>query len=84
LQTLGLLNNQWMIDQAAVVAARLRREVPSQDDRLAHAYRMICGREPSGKELDIARQLVADPTREDALADYCHVLFNLNRFLYVD
>ncbi len=84
LQTLGLLNNEWILDEAKVVADRVRGEVPDDDQRLAHAYRMICGREPSTKELDIARRFVKEPDHSDPLADYCHVLFNLNRFLYVD
>ena len=84
LQTLGLLNNEWMLDQAGAVAARVRSLAEDNDSRLNLAYRMICGRDPSPRERDIARQYVASPDHEDALADYCHVLFNLNRFLYVD
>ena len=84
LQALGLLNNQWMIEQATGVADRLRREVANEEARVEQAYRMICGRDPGPKELSIARSYLADPEHTDALADYCHVLLNLNRFLYVD
>ncbi len=84
LQALGLLNNEWMIEQAAAMANRLRNEVADDEARLPLAYRLICGRDPSAKELAIARSYVSDTGHADALADYCHVLLNLNRFLYVD
>ena len=84
LQTLSLLNNQWLIDQSALVAERLQSTAAGNDDPLEHAYRMICGREPTAKEMQIARQFVADQSSAEPLAAYCHVLFNLNRFLYVD
>ncbi|MDB6138290.1 MAG: hypothetical protein JWO94_1362 [Verrucomicrobiaceae bacterium] len=80
LQTLGLLNNQWLIEQAALVAERLQSSSVGNNDPLAHAYKLICGREPTAKEMLIARQYVA----QESLTAYCHVLFNLNRFLYVD
>ena len=73
-----------MIEQATGVADRLRREVANEEARVEQAYRMICGRDPGPKELSIARSYLADPEHTDALADYCHVLLNLNRFLYVD
>ena len=84
LQTLGLLNNRWLIEQAALVAERLHSSTDNNDDPLVLAYRMICGRAPTARELAIARQFVTDQTGADPLAAYCHVLFNLNRFLYVD
>ena len=85
LQTLGLLNNPWLIDQSELFSERLRSsEFEAGTDPLPMAYLIVCGREPTDKEMQVARQFVNEQDGGDPLAAYCHVLFNLNRFLYVD
>jgi len=81
LQSLALLNNDFMLRQAGHWAARLEREAGA--DRAAQvrrAYALALAREPDDAEVDAAVGLV----RTHGLAQFCRMLFNTNEFLYVD
>jgi hypothetical protein len=67
-QALTLLNDPFVRDCAKAFAAR-----SGSHER---AFLLALGRRPKPGELDIARTL--------GLADFCHVLFTLNEFAYVD
>ncbi len=81
LQSLSLLNDRFVIQQADHFAARLadahKGDVRGQ---VKAAYRLALGREPSAEEVDRAEQFIAK--RE--LFHFCRALFNTNEFLYVD
>ncbi|MGE0760532.1 MAG: PSD1 and planctomycete cytochrome C domain-containing protein [Pirellulaceae bacterium] len=81
LQSLSLLNDPFMIDQAEHLAKRL---VESHPDEVAAqvtlAYRLAYGRGPSASERKRATQFIA--THE--LFHFCRAIFNTNEFLYVD
>ena len=101
LQSLTLMNSGLVFDNAAAVA---RRVLDSQAGRqvdletLARlAYRLVLARDPSGKEIDLAREHLekqqelyvrADASTEKALAEsvesLTHMLISSNEFLYVD
>lgn len=67
-QALTLLNDPWVRDCARALAARAG--TPER------AFVLALGRPPSTTELGAARTL--------DLVDFCHVLFTLNEFVYVD
>jgi hypothetical protein len=79
-QALTLLNNEFVIKQAGLLADRLERE--SGKDRktqIARAYDLLFGREPSARERAVAARFL----ETQSLAAYCRVLLNANEFVYV-
>jgi len=94
LQSLTLLNSDFARRRATALAARLDREVGSERDRrIARAFPLTTGREPSTAELAAAGQFLdhqpaAYPGRKDAKSrswiDFCQMLLASNAFLYVE
>jgi hypothetical protein len=95
-QALALMNDAFVIEQAARFAERLLREAGSSPPRqVERAFLLALGRPPSPAEraqalafLDhqrnaLAADSAADPWRS-ALTDFCQALFNLNEFAYLD
>lgn len=81
LQSLSLLNDQFMIEQAERFSRRLVNSHPDNfSAQVILAYRLAYGREPSAREKDRAEQFI---TKEE-LFHFCRALFNTNEFLYVD
>ncbi|REK19620.1 MAG: DUF1553 domain-containing protein [Planctomycetota bacterium] len=96
-QALALLNNDFVHEQSTAFAERVAREVgddpAAQVDR---AWWLALSRPPTEDERDAAlkhletqsknlaeQESAAEGTRP-ALASLCHVLLNLNEFIYVD
>ena len=98
LQSLTLLNNAFMLDQADFFAERVAKVAgPDVNRRIAFAFRVALGRNPSEKEMswsldslnefkDRFRGAQAGPEEasQKALAAFCHTLLNTNEFLYVE
>jgi mono/diheme cytochrome c family protein len=97
-QALVLMNDEFLHEQAARFAERVRRE--GGDDSRAQVERalLIALARPPG-EMRIAQGLAfvdqqtklltaegqtSDNAQRAALADFCHVLLNLSEFVYVD
>ena len=79
-QALTLLNNPFVLGQAALFAERLEREVPNDiRGQVDLAYRIALARPPTEAEAEIGGQLVS----ERSLVDLTHVIFNLSEFLYL-
>ena len=79
-QALTLLNNPFVLGQAALFAERVEREVPNDvAQQVDLAYHIALTRPPTGAEAAIGRQLV----EEGSLVDLTHVMFNLSEFLYL-
>ena len=79
-QALTLLNNDFVIRQAGLLAQRLRKE--SGDDagrQIERAYRLLYGRGATERELKLGREFLAGQT----LANYTRALINANEFVYV-
>lgn len=89
LQSLALLNSQFVVDQAAVMADRVRRRAKNDDvaDQISWAFRLSLAREPDAGELAACRQFLvdqaADAVGNDSLGDLCQMLLCTNEFLYV-
>ena len=88
-QTLFLLNNPFVLDQAGAFARRLSAARSNPQDRIELAYQIAFGRSPNERECAIALAFIqgdqGDATTGDATvwADFCHLLFCSNEFLYL-
>jgi hypothetical protein len=79
-QALTLLNAADVSEAAKALAARATAGAPTQEERVALAYRLALGRRPTAAELRLAREFL----RESPLSELCRALFNLNEFVYPD
>jgi hypothetical protein len=100
LQSLSLMNSEFVVTRAAKLAGRLERECPGDieaaaDTRLARLFLITIGRPPTGAERDAARRFLqaqpayysessAEEARRRAWADLCQMVLASNSFLYVE
>ena len=91
IQSLLLLNGKYALGHADKLSYRLLAKQTEPEQTLRNAFRWTWGTEPTDAELDNARQFVNLGLWEDAqsidpkkLADFCHILFNSNQFLYLE
>ncbi len=98
LQSLSLLNSDFVVARATALAARLEGECPREDDldaRLERVFLLIIGRPPDSLERAAAcRFLQTQPARYPGLpprnaerrawADCCQMVLASNSFLYVE
>jgi mono/diheme cytochrome c family protein len=84
-QALALMNNDFMIEQSAQFAKRLKSELPDGPPSawIDHGFRTVTGRSPTAEESRDLSALFASGS-DAPLTRLCLVLFNLNEFLYVD
>ncbi|MEN9574094.1 MAG: hypothetical protein RL514_1949 [Verrucomicrobiota bacterium] len=81
LQALALSNNEFILQQARHLAARLEREAGADPTaQITRAFHLAFARPPTREELAGATQLV----RSDSLFALCRMLLNANEFVYVD
>ncbi len=78
LQALSLMNNDLVQRQAKAFAARLEREAPAGDARIALGFQLALGRAPDASEMNWSRELI----RQHGLDQLCWGLFNTSEFLY--
>ena len=92
-QALALLNNDFVHEQSRALAERVEREAGGDErEQIERAWWLALCRAPSESEraaavshLDLQRRnLGEDEARRQALTSLCHVLLNLNEFIYVD
>jgi hypothetical protein len=79
-QALALLNAAYVQAAAEALAARVRLETKTDDERVERAYRLALGRRPSATERELSRRFLT----ESSLAELCRALFNVNEFVYLD
>ncbi len=99
-QALALMNDPFVRQSALTFATRIRADVGDEPARwVERGYQLAIGREPSETELATTLRFISaqvesrtsrDPgldaglVAQQALADFCQVLFSLNEFIYVD
>ena len=96
LQSLAMLNDDFVIEQAGFFADRVAAAV-SASDCVATAFRMALAREPSAQESLWCHELVSrqyeryrpsaendEAARRKALAHLCQMLLGTSEFLYVE
>jgi cytochrome c553 len=90
-QALGMLNGDFLNQQAGVFAERLRCEAgPDVRRQVRRALYLATGRRPEGAEIARGLQLIEvlqkarGASAEAALAGFCLLVLNLNEFIYLD
>lgn len=95
-QALALMNNEFILQQAGFFAERVAAEAGADVKRqIVQAFKLALNRQPSEKEMAWSLEFLQKQTAgyverknekpaEAALRDFCHAIFNLNEFLYVD
>jgi hypothetical protein len=97
LQSLAMLNDEFVVEQARVLAGRLLEDGEEGDGRIAQAWRLTLGRLPEAEEVRVARAHLdkqqqlhrfanAKPKEAEraAWASLCQMLFASNEFLYLE
>lgn len=95
-QALALLNDPFVRLRGGDLAKRIQSEVGNNlEEQVKHAFQLAFNRSPDLVELFEARSFLEDRSVERkqqgdtnasmmALTDFCHALFGLNEFIYVD
>jgi uncharacterized protein DUF1553/uncharacterized protein DUF1549/concanavalin A-like lectin/glucanase superfamily protein len=84
-QALFFLNDPTVSIWARDLAARVLREAPAGNDgRIRRLYRLVLGREPTKKEIDVGLKLIAPTPDIDPWERYCLLVVCTNEFVYVD
>ena len=83
-QALMLLNNQFVRNQASLFADRIKKNVGDKDlaSFVEEAYWLALSRSPTKKEVNASVELLGNEGQ--SLENFCHILFTLNEFCYVD
>jgi hypothetical protein len=91
LQALTLLNSEFLNNQAAVFADRVRSEAGNKpEDQVRRALELVYSRPASDKEVAENSKFLADFQAEEkidastAFERFCLVALNLNEFVYID
>lgn len=98
LQSLTMLNDEFLLEQSTEFASRIETTVGSDlDSNIITAFRLATGRRPNPNETVWCRDLIEqqtsrfrDPGVEPATASHqaltqlCHALLNTSEFLYVE
>ncbi len=79
-QALTLMNNEWVLRQAARFADRVASEAGGDAGaQVRLAYEVALGRAPSAEELRVGVEFLKTRT----MGDFAHVVLNLNEFIYL-
>jgi hypothetical protein len=83
-QSLTMLNNPLVQQQAEVWAQRVVASTPDPDQRVTSMYVTAFGRPPDAAEWQSAREFIATQSGElPAWTSLAHVLFNVKEFVFV-
>ncbi len=80
LQALALLNDKFMLRMAEHFAARVEKSSGDLSAKLAAAYRLSLGREPTAEE----NRVLTDYARKHGLTNTCRLILNTNEFSFID
>jgi uncharacterized protein DUF1553/uncharacterized protein DUF1549/cytochrome c len=78
-QALTLLNNPFVLNEAALFAARVRQQATEPAAQVDTAYRIALARSATPAEVAIGTELI----RKQSLESFAHVVLNLDEFLYI-
>jgi hypothetical protein len=90
-QALGMLNGDFLNQQAEELAKRLKAEAGEGiDDQIVRGFQWVFARNPNSTEIARAKELIDELmaehrlTQDQAMNYFGLFLFNLNEFVYVD
>jgi hypothetical protein len=87
-QQLFVLNSGFMIDSAKAFAARLAKAAPTDPERIALAFQLAYGRQPTEAERELGLDFLrATPRPSDSLSaweQYAQILLATNEFAWID
>jgi uncharacterized protein DUF1553/uncharacterized protein DUF1549/cytochrome c len=78
-QALTLLNNPFVLGEAARFAARVKAQATDPASQVDRAYRIALARPATQAEVAVATELIA----KQSLESFAHVVLNLDEFLYM-
>jgi hypothetical protein len=78
-QALTLLNNPFVLNEAARLAARVKEQASDRASQVDRAYRIALARPATPAEVAIGTELIA----KQSLESFAHVVLNLDEFLYM-
>ena len=88
LQSLFVMNGDFVDRQAEAFARRLIKQAKHVDDRVDLAWRLALGRSPSAGERDEVTDFIASlggrPDAPETWTSIARVLFGTNEFIYID
>ncbi|MFT5129488.1 MAG: hypothetical protein ACI8W8_003110 [Rhodothermales bacterium] len=79
IQALNLFNSSFMLEQAEMLAARVRASSPDTEAQARQVFQLALLRQPSADELQAAQ----DTIEAHGLQTLCRVMFNTNEFLFI-
>ena len=82
-QALHLLNSEFSLRMARLIADRIRQDHDAIDQQIAEAFELVLNRGPVIDELNDARRFVAN-SGDEAMTQLCLALQNSNEFVFVD
>ena len=87
-QALTLLNNEFVVKHAGLLAQRIHREAgENATAQIERGYEIALARKPADEERRLALEFLERETKsagaDAALAGLAHVLLNLNEFVYI-
>lgn len=90
-QALILMNDAFVLEQAAKWSARLCEKLESDEDRVRSIYLAAFGRTPTDSEMELAKKFISLQAKElgkeelspEVWADFCHVIFNVKEFIHI-
>ncbi len=80
IQSLAMLNHEFVLQQASAFARRLEQVSHEPEEQASAAWRLALGREPRDSERQAARSLI----EKHGLAAFCRYLLNANEFVTID
>jgi hypothetical protein len=89
-QYLFMLNNEYMLNRAELLSARLQADAPSDGERITLAYRLLYGRLPTDSEqrlgLTYLTTNAASPPEVQQMRwrQYVQVLLSSNEFMHIE
>jgi hypothetical protein len=83
LQALFFLNDPFVHDQAAGLAARLLKERSTDEDRIDLAYQLLFSRSPTTEEQQLGREYLAQQI-DKPWESYVRILLRTNEFVYLE
>jgi hypothetical protein len=70
---------------SAALAKKLESDAPAGGaSRIRRAYAILFNREPTQKEIKLARAFLGENPNADAWSRYAHVLLGSNEFMFID